>query len=421
MDVIVERGCGLDVHEASIVACLLIGPPGKKPKREVRRFGANTRDLVALREWLEESQCTHVAMESTGVFWRPVYNVLEGGFDITVGNAFHMRNVPGRKTDVKDAEWIADLLRHGLIKKSFVPPAPIRDLRDLMRYRRTIVEERSRERNRTLKVLETANIKLSGVATNVFGGSGIAILEMIANTKVTSADRLASLAKGTMRKKRDQLVVALDGRLRDHHRLMLRLALKRLRAIDEDLEAIDAEVRKRLVPYWSQFIALQKIPGVGATTAATVIAEAGVEIAAFPTPPQFAAWAGLCPGNNESAGKKLGARLRKGNVWLRTALVEAAHAATHKRDSYLRAKYHRLKARRGAGRANAAIAHKLLIAIHHVLFGARPYVDLGVAYLDRRGGDQARRTLVRRLEHMGFRVDLTPLLPDAQEKEECLS
>ena len=418
---IVERGCGLDVHEASVVACLLIGPPGKKPKREVRRFGANTRDLVALREWLEESQCTHVAMESTGIFWRPVYNVLEGGFDITVGNAFHMRNVPGRKTDVKDAEWIADLLRHGLVKKSFVPPAPIRELRDLMRYRRTIVEERARERNRTLKVLETANIKLSGVATDPFGGTGMAILERIANTKVTSPDRLASLAKGLMRKKRDQLVIALDGRIRDHHRLMLRLALKRLRAIDEDLETIDAEVRKRLIPYWPQFIALQKIPGFGATTAATVIAEAGVDGAAFSSTGQFAAWAGLCPGNNESAGKKLGARLRKGNVWLRTALVEAARAAVRKRDSYFRAKYHRLKARRGAGRAGAAIAHKLLIATHHVLFGARPFVDLGANYLDRRGGEQTRRTLVRRLEHLGFRVDLTPLELPEEENQESFS
>jgi transposase len=421
MDVIVERGCGLDVHEASIVACVLVGPPGKKPKREIRRFGANMRDLLGLRDWLEEAQCTHVAMESTGVFWRPVYNVLEGCFDLTVGNAFHMRNVPGRKTDVKDAEWIANLLRHGLVKKSFVPPSPIRELRDLMRYRRTIVEERGRERNRTLKVLETANIKLTGVATDVFGGTGMAILEMIANTKVTSADRLASLAKGTLRKKRDQLVIALDGKIRDHHRLLVRLALKRLRTIDEDLKTIDAEVNKRLVPYWSQFIALQKIPGIGATTAATVIAEAGVDGEAFPTPPQFAAWAGLCPGNNESAGKNLGARLRKGNVWLRTALVEAARAAVRKRDSYFRAKYYRLKARRGAGRAAAAIAHKLLIAVHHVLFGARPYVDLGAEYLDRRGGEQARRTLVRRLEHMGFRVDLTPLEPSEEENKESFS
>jgi transposase len=421
MDVIVECGCGMDVHGASIVACLLTGPPGKKPKREIRKFGANTRDLLALRDWLEEAQCTHVAMESTGVLWRPVYNVLEGAFDLTVGNAFHMRNVPGRKTDVKDAEWIAELLRHGLIKKSFVPPMPIRDLRDLMRYRRSIVEERSRERNRTLKVLETANIKLSGVATDVFGKTGIAILETIANTKVRSPERLASLAKGSMRKKRDELVLALDGRIRDHHRLMLQLALKRLRAIEEDLETIDAEVRKRLVPYWPQFIALQKIPGVGATTAATVIAEVGVDGQAFPTPSQFAAWAGLCPGNNESAGKKFGARLRKGNAWLRTALLEAAYSAVRKRDSYFRAKYYRLKARRGGPRAGAAIAHKLLIAIHHVLFGARPYVDLGIDYLDRRSGDHARQALVRRLERLGFQVVLTPLPKNSEEKEECLS
>lgn len=417
MDVIVERCCGLDVHEASVVACMLVGEPGKRPKREVRKFGTNTRDLLALRDWLEESQCTHVAMESTGVFWRPVYNVLEGTFELVVGNAYHMRNVPGRKTDVKDAEWIADLLRHGLIKKSFVPPPPIRELRDLLRYRRKLVESRATERNRALKVLETANIKLSSVVSNVFGKAGMAILQALAHTKMTSATRLAALGKG-LRGKRAELVLALEGEIAEHHRFLLRLALKRLQAIEEDLSAIDLEVYRRLAPYWKQFRALQQIPGIGETTAAVVIAEIGVDPNAFPTPQQLAAWAGLCPGNNESAGRNLGARLRKGNTWLRTALVEAARAAANKRDSYYRAKYYRLKARCGPKRAAAAIAHKLLIAIHHVLFGDRTYLDLGGDYVDRRSGDRARRTLVRRLERMGFRVDLTPQQPPVEDESE---
>lgn len=411
MDVMVERCCGLDVHEATVVACLLVGPAGKKPKREVRRFATHMRDLVALRDWLEEAQCTHVAMESTGIYWRPIYNVLEGRFELVVGNAFHMRNVPGRKTDVKDAEWIADLLRHGLIKKSFVPPPPIRELRDLLRYRRKLVETRATERNRALKVLETANIKLSSVVSNVFGKAGMAILEALAHTKMTSAQRLAALAKG-MKDKRAELVLALDGDVAEHHRFLLRLALKRLAAIEEDLGAIDVEVFRRLAPYWQQFRALQAIPGIGETTAAIVIAELGVDATAFPTPQQLAAWAGLCPGNNESAGRNLGARLRKGNTWLKTALVEAARAAANKRDSYFRAKYYRLKVRCGAKRAAAAIAHKLLIVIHHVLFGQKVFADLGANYLDQRSGERTRRSLVRRLERLGFQVDLTPLQPD---------
>jgi transposase len=403
----VERGCGLDVHQASVVACLMVGPPGKRPHKELRRFGTFTRDLIELRAWLEEVGCTHVAMESTGVFWRPVYAVLEGGFEIVVGNAYHMRNVPGRKTDAKDAEWIADLLRHGLVAKSFVPPKPIRELRDLMRYRRKLVESRATERNRTLKLLETANIKLSTVATSVFGVSGTAMLEALAGG-VTDTDDLAGLARGRMRKKHVELTGALDGALTEHHRFLLRLALRRLKAVEVDLAALDRQVAKHLRPYRRQLEALQTIPGIGASTAAVIIAELGVDPTTFPTVGQLVAWGGLCPGNNESAGRNLGARLRKGNPHLRTALVEATMGAIRKRDSYLRAKYYRLKARRGGKRAAIAIAHKLLIAIHHVLFQGRTYVDLGADYLDRQASERTRHGLVRRLERMGFHVELAP-------------
>lgn len=415
MDAIIERCCGLDVHQASVVACLLVGTAGTKPRREIRKFGTYTQNLAELREWLEAQGCTHVAMESTGVFWRPVYAMLEGAFEVVVGNAFHMRNVPGRKTDVKDAEWIADLLRHGLIAKSFVPPKAIRELRDLTRYRRRLVETRATERNRLLKQLELANIKLSSVATDVFGVSGMAMLEALARGE-TDADALAGLAQGRMKSKRLDLARALAGALSLQQQFMLRLSLRRLKAIETDLAAIDRQAAKSLRPHRQQLAALQAIPGIGPSIAPIVVAELGVDASAFPSARQLAAWTGLCPGNNESAGKNLGARTRKGNPVLRTALVEAARAAVRTRNSYLRAKYHRLKARRGGKRALVAIAHKILIAIYHVHFGGRPYVDLGDTYLDRLNGDRAQRSLVKRLERMGFQVSLSPREPAAIEE-----
>lgn len=414
MEPITERCCGLDVHQASVVACVLVGPATGRPRKEVRRFGTFTRDLLELRAWLEEMQCTHVAMESTGVFWRPVYAVLEGGFDLVVGNAHHMKNVPGRKTDVKDAEWIADLLRHGLIAKSFVPPKPIRELRDLLRFRRKLIETRGNERNRTLKVLEAANIKLSSVATDVFGASGLAMLEQLARGKA-DPDVLAGLAQGRMKKKRAELSASLTGYVGEHDRFLLRLSLKRLKALEADLAAIDKQAARYLKPYAEKVEALQTIPGIGAGTAATIVAELGVDPSTFRTPQQLAAWAGVCPGNNESAGKQLGGRARKGNPTLRTTLVEATLGACRSHGSYLRAKYYRLKMRRGDKRARMAIAHKLIIAIHHVLFQGHSYTDLGPQYLDRLQGDRTRKQLVRRLNRLGFHVELTPTNPSESE------
>jgi transposase len=344
-------------------------------------------------------------MESTGIYWRPVYAIFEAEFELVVGNAHHIKNVPGRKTDVMDAEWIADLLRHGLIAKSFVPPKPIRELRDLMRYRCKLVESRSSERNRLLKLLETANIKVSSVATNVFGKSGMLMLEAIANGETEPA-ALADLAQGLLRKKIDALEGALEGRIDEHHRFVLRLQLQRLTQVDADLRNVDAYVDARLEPYRNANEALTTIPGIGEHTAAAVLSEVGGDVSAFPTAAHFAAWAGVCPGNNESAGKNRQAGARKGNRHLRKALVEASLSAIRKKDSYLKAKYYRLKARCGVQRAAMAIAHKLAIAIFHVLATGQPYVDLGGAYLDKLASKRTTKSLVRRLEALGFQVQL---------------
>lgn len=407
MEAIIERCCGLDVHQASVMACLLVGPATGRPKREVRRFGTFLKDLLELRAWLEQNQCTHVAMESTGVYWRPVYAVLEGGFELVVGNAFHMKNVPGRKTDVKDAEWIADLMRHGLIAKSFVPPKEIRELRDLLRFRRRLVETKANERNRTIKVLEAANVKLSSVVTDVFGKSGMAMLEGLAAGE-TDTDKLSDLAYRKMRKKRADIAASLTGTLGETDRFLLKLCLHRLKALDADIAAVDKRAAKHLKPYKKQLEALQEIPGIGETVASTIIAEAGVDPSTFKSVQQFAAWAGVCPGNNESAGKNLSGRTRKGNPTLRTALIEATMGACRAKKSYFRDKYYRLKARRGHKRARMAIAHKILIAVYHVLFERQPYAELGAQYLDQRRAERARKQLVGRLEGLGFDVILQP-------------
>jgi transposase len=411
MEAIVERCCGLDVHQAQVTACMLIGSADQRPKKVVRKFGTFTRDLLTLREWLRESGCTHVAMESTGVYWQPVYVVLEGDFELVVGNAFHIKNVPGRKTDVKDAEWIADLLRHGLIAASFVPPKPIRELRDLMRYRTKLVRTRSAERNRLLRLLETANIKVSSVATNVFGTSGMLMLEALIVGEATP-EAMADLAIGRMRSKIEALQGALDGRVNEHHRFLLRLQLDRLKAIADDLAKLDAFVDTKLKPYRRAREMLQTIPGVGAHTAATILSEVGSDVSAFRTARHFAAWVGVCPGNNESAGKKMRAGVRKGNKHLRGALIEASLGAVRKRDSYIKAKYYKLKARCGPKRAAIAVAHKLAIAVFHVLANAVPYADLGGAYLDKLAGKRTANHLVKRLESMGYRVQIEQPAPN---------
>src|SRR5438093_10897148 len=326
MQTLIERGCGLDVHQATVVACLLMVRRDGKVQKQMRTFGTTTRELVGLREWLLSEGCTHVAMESTGVYWKPIYAILEGALEIVVANAQHIKKVPGRKTDVKDAEWIADLLCHGLLRSSFVPPKPIRELRDLMRYRRKLVESQAAERNRLLKVLETANIKLANVATDVFGMSGRLMLRALIEGKATPQE-MAELAKGLLRKKIPELQLALEGKLEEHHRFLLELQLQRLEAAEKDLAALEQRIRQKLEPYAAQLALLDEIPGVDWTLAAVIIAELGVDMTVFGNVSQLASWAGVCPGNNESAGKRTSSRIPSGNVYLKSGLVEAANAA----------------------------------------------------------------------------------------------
>jgi transposase len=299
MEIFLERCAGLDVHQASVVCCVLIGALGRKAQQLLRTFGTTTRELEALRAWLAEHGVTHVGMESTGVYWKPVYAVLEGHFDLIVGNAHHIKNVPGRKTDVKDAEWIAQLVRHGLVASSFVPPPAIRDLRELVRHRRTLIETRTAARNRVLKLLEGANIKLSGVANDVFGVSGMAMLEALA-AGTTDATEMASLARGRMRRKQAALESALDGRMREPQCFLLGLQLRNLKAIDQDLEALDARIGMQLEPYQVQHRLLMQIPGVDWVTAASIIAEISVDMKVFANARRLAAWAGVAPGNYEN-------------------------------------------------------------------------------------------------------------------------
>jgi len=405
MEAIVERCCGLDVHQAVVVACVLTGEASKRPKKEVRSFRTLSADLAELRRWLVEHGVTHVGMEATGVYWVPVYAALEGQFDLTIGNAMHIKTVPGRKTDVKDSEWIADLLRHGLIRKSYVPPKPLRELRELLRYRVKLVQSRTSERNRLQRLLETASIKLASVMTDVFGVSGRAMLDAIVKEGYVPGE-VATLARGTLRKKTDELALALDGRVEEHQRFMLGMQLRRLDQVEIDIAAIDERIDEMLTPYRAQFERLQQIPGVDRVVAATLVAELGVDMTIFPTHCHAAAWAGVSPGNRESAGKKKRESTRKGNVHLVTALVQAGVCAGRKKGTYLRAKYWKLVPRIGKQRAAMAIAHKILIAAYHMLKDGLDYVDLGDAYLDKRAAKATSRSLVKRLEGMGYKVTL---------------
>jgi len=406
MQTLVERGCGLDVHQATVVACLLIVGKDGKVQKQMRAFGTTTHELVSLREWLLAQGCTHLAMESTGVYWKPVYAILEGALEIIVANAQHVKKVPGRKTDVKDAEWLADLLCHGLLRPSFVPPRPIRELRDLTRYRRKLVESQAAERNRLLKLLESANIKLASVATDVFGISGRLMLRALIEGKA-SPKEMAELAKRKLRSKIPELELALEGRVEEHHRFLLKLQLDRVESVEKDLEVLEQHIRQKLEPYAAQLSLLDEIPGVDWTLAAVIIAELGVDMSVFQNVSQLASWAGVCPGNNESAGKRKSSRIPKGNVYLKTALVEAANAAAKAKGTYLRDKFYRLKARRGYKRATVAIAHKILVAIYHMLSQQVSYNDLGDLYLDKLNKHHLTRNLVHRLERLGYTVTLT--------------
>jgi transposase len=413
MEAIIERVAGLDVHQGSVIACVVIGAAGRRPTKEVRSFGAMRQDLAALRAWLLELGVTHVGMEGTGVYWQPVHAALEGAFTLIVGNASHMRNVPGRKTDVRDAEWIAELVRHGLVRHglvrpSFVPPPAVRVLRDLVRHRKALVGTLAAERNRTLKLLESAGIKLAGVMSSVFGVSGMLMLRaLVEGTAAPGA--MADLAKRRLRRKLDRLALALDGPLAEHQRLLLGMHIRRLEEIGRDIAEVEAAIGAAMRPFASQRALLVTIPGVDALTAAAIIAEIGVDMAAFGTARRLAAWAGLCPANHESAGRQKRRGTRKGDPHLKATLVTAAVCAARTRGgTYLRDKFHRLRARMGAKKAAVAIAHKILVAVFHMLQRAVAFADLGADYLDRLDKHRMARRLVRRLDALGYDVMLRP-------------
>lgn len=410
MDVLVERACGLDVHKRTVVACLITPGPAGKLNKEVRTFSTVTADLLRLADWLLAAGCTHVAMESTGVYWRPVYNVLEavGQFELLVVNAQHMKAVPGRKTDIHDAEWIADLLRHGLLRASFIPPRPLRELRDLTRYRSELVHDRVRLVNRLHKLLEDANLKLAMVVTDVMGVSGRAILAALSSGE-TDPQRLAELARGTLQKKRQELEVALTGQFRPHHAFLLAELLAQIDALEAAEARVTAELEARLQQEADALANLDTIPGVNQRIAQIVLAEIGADMSRFPSAKHLASWAGICPGNHESAGKRRSGKTRKGSRWLRQALIEAAHGAAHTKKTYLAALYNRIAARRGKHKAVIAVAHAILVMIYHLLTRKEPYKELGVNYFDERERQDLERRLVKRLQRLGYEVSLQPL------------
>jgi transposase len=407
MQIVYDRCAGLDVHKKSVMACLITPAANGQRRKERQTFSTMTADLLRLREWLTEQQCSQVAMESTGVFWRPIFNILEGHVEVMVINAQHIKAVPGRKTDIKDAEWIADLLQHGLLRPSFIPPSWQRIVRELTRSRTSLSEERSRVIARLQKGLEDANIKLAAVASDVMGKSAQEMLHALIAGELTP-EAMAQFARGSMRSKQELLVQALTGHLQAHHRFLLAEHLKHLAELQDGIARLSAEIAERLHPYEKLLARLETIPGIKRRLAEVILAEIGTDMRRFPSAQHLASWAGMCPGNHESGGKRLSGKTRKGSQWLRTALVEAAHAASHCKNSYLSAQYHRLVFRRGKKRAAVALAHTILIIVYHVLAHEEEYQELGSTYFDQLDRDKKEKRLVRQLERLGFEVALTP-------------
>ena len=407
MEVIYPRCCGLDIHKQQITACRIVPGEDGQPAKVVRTFGTMTADLLALADWLGAAGVTHVAMESTGVYWQPIYNLLEDQFTLLLVNARHIKAVPGRKTDVRDCEWLADLLRHGLLRPSFVPDRPQRELRELTRYRTSLVQERTAEVNRLQKTLEGANIKLGSVATNVLGVSGRQMVEGLIAGEADAA-ALADLAQGKLRAKRPELERALTGRVGPHQRFLLARQLAHLDFLDEQIAQVSAEIGERLRPFTAQMARLETIPGVGRRTAEVLVAEIGPDMSRFPSAAHLASWAGMCPGNNESAGKRRSGRTRKGSPWLRTTLVEAAQAAGRTKGTYLAAQFRRLAGRRGKKRAAVAVGHTILVIVYHLLRDGTTYQDLGPQWFDTQDRRAVERRLCQRLEALGYKVTIEP-------------
>jgi transposase len=407
METIYPRCAGLDVHKATVVACIRLAEPHGRVRELVRTFGTMTCDVLALSDWLAEHGVTHVAMESTGVYWKPIFNLLEGRFELLLVNPRHIKQVPGRKTDVKDSQWIAQLLQHGLLRGSFVPPKPIRELRDLTRQRSQLIAEKAAVANRIQKVLEDANIKLGCVATDVLGTSGRAMIRALIDG-CEDPEQLAELARKRLRQKLPALRTALQGQISEHHRFLLRLLMDHLQSLEGLIGQLNARIEVVMAPFAAELERLMTIPGVDQRTAEVIIAEIGMDMERFPTADHLASWAGLSPGNNQSAGKRRDGHTTKGDRWLCQALTQAAWAASHTKGTYLSAQYRRLAARRGKKRALVALGHTLLTIAYHVLKRGTSYQELGADFLDRLDPERTKRGLVKRLEQLGYKVSLEP-------------
>jgi transposase len=440
MQVMYPRCAGLDLHKKTVVACRVLTQTDGRTQQQTETFGTSTKEVLRLRDWLAAWEITHVAMESTGEYWKPVYNLLEGAVEILLVNARHVKAVPGRKTDVRDAEWLADLLRHGLLRASFVPPRGQRELRDLTRQRSTLVRERASVVNRLQKVLEDANVKLASVATDITGVSGRAMLRAKAEG-VEDIEQLAGMARGRMRSKQAALSEALEGRMRDHHRFLVRGHLGHLEFLEQQIALFDTRIEAHIaaagvvtsgpgearaesggvapvedhgegggpVAYAQAVELLDTIPGIDHRLAEVIVAEIGTDMSRFPSAQHLASWAGVAPGNNESAGKQRSGKTPPGNRALRKGLVQGAHAASHTKNTYLSAQYHRLAVRRGRKKAIVAVAHSMLVMIYHILSRQEPYRDLGSGYFDERERESVTNRLVRRLQTLGFHVALAPM------------
>ena len=408
MQVLYPRCAGLDVHKMTVVACVRLVLENEVVTK-VRTFATTTRGLLELSDWLAENECTHVAMEATGVYWRPVWHVLsDGDIELVLANAAHVKNVPGRKTDVNDAAWLAELLAHGLIRASFVPDGQTQELRALLRTRKQLVREKSRHTQRIHKTLEDCNIKVDAMLSDILGKSGRDILAAIV-TGETDPVRLAALAQPGVKCPRDQLQEALRGRVTGHHRFLLQLHLGQIDSLDAAIATIDREVEANLAPFRTAVELVSTIPGVSALGAQVIVSEIGTDMSRFPTVGHLLSWAGLCPRNDESAGKRRSNRLRKGTPWLKTTLVQCAWAAQRKKASYLQAQFLRLKSRRGPQKAICAVAASILTAAYHMLKDGTEYQDLGPNHFQRRSKTTQTQQLVKRLKSLGYAVEITPV------------
>jgi transposase len=399
------RCAGLDVHKKTVVACILTTSPDGQVQRYRDSFSTMTSGLMALDDWLSNHDVSQVAMESTGIYWRPVFTILEATRSVMVVNAQHIKAVPGRKTDVKDAEWIAELLRHGLLQPSFIPPLPVRILRDLTRQRKTLVQSRTQELNRLQKVLETANIKLDLVVSDVAGVSSRRMITAL-SAGLEDAGELAELAKGSLRRKRPQLRMALEGRVLEHQRFLLRLVLEHIEYLERLIHRVEVEIEAQVSQYEEAIQLLLTLPASGRISAAMILGEIGADMSRFPSAKHLASWAGVCPGNRQSAGKRLSGATTPGNAYLKTVLCDLAANTARQSGSYVHALYHRLARRRGKSRARLAVAHSLLVAIYYMLRDHVPYQDLGADYFDQLQTQRLQRHYVRRLEELGFSVAL---------------